>query len=89
MGEESSTSQPLRSRRAGIACERGMTRLRSTLDAVAEFLLHLHTPDEPVWRYFWPVLTLALREAQAAVALSGDFVMAPDEIMQIRNRNTA
>ena len=89
MGEGSSTSQPLHDRRAGTACERGMTRLRSTLDAVAEFLLHLHTPDETVWKYFWPVLTLALREAQAAVALSGDFVMAPDEIMQIRNRNTA
>ena len=50
------------------------------LRAAADGLLHVQTA-EPVWRYFWPVLALAFA-ARAAVALSGDFVMAPDEIMQ-------
>ena len=58
-----------------------MVRLRSTLDAAAEFLLHPRTPDEPVWRYLWPVLALAFA-ARAAVALSGDFVLHFDEVMQ-------
>ena len=57
--------------------ERGLARLRSALDG----LLHVQTPDEPVWRHFWPVLALAFA-ARAAVALSGDFILHPDEIMQ-------
>ena len=44
-------------------------------------LLHPRTPDEPVWKYLWPVLALAFA-ARAAVALHGDFVTHPDEIMQ-------
>ncbi len=38
-------------------------------------------PDEPVWRYLWPLLGLAFA-VRAAIALSGDFAMHPDEIMQ-------
>ncbi len=56
---------------------RGLTRLRTAADA----LLHLRTPAEPVWRWFWPVLALAFA-VRAAIALSGDFVIHPDEIMQ-------
>ena len=57
--------------------ERGLSRLRKA----AEALLHTRAPEEPVWRWFWPVLGLAFA-ARAAVALSGDFVTHPDEIMQ-------
>ena len=56
---------------------RGVARLRSALDG----LLHVQVPDEPVWRHFWPVMALAFA-ARAAIALSGDFVLHPDEIMQ-------
>ena len=44
-------------------------------------MLHTRAPEEPVWRWFWPVLGLAFA-ARAAVALSGDFSTHPDEIMQ-------
>ena len=44
-------------------------------------MLHLRTPVEPVWKWFWPTLALAFA-ARAAIALSGDFVIHPDEIMQ-------
>ena len=57
---------------------RGLARLRSALDG----LLHVQTPDEPTWRYFCPVLALAFA-ARAAIALSGDFILHPDEIMQL------
>ena len=56
---------------------RGVARLR----AAADGLLHLHPPEERVWTYFWPVLALAFA-ARAAIALSGDFILHPDEIMQ-------
>ncbi len=56
---------------------RALDRLRTAADA----LLHLRTPAEPVWRWLWPVLGLAFA-ARAAIALSGDFVIHPDEIMQ-------
>ena len=36
---------------------------------------------EPRWRYFWPVLGVAFA-LRAGVALSGDFMLHPDEIMQ-------
>ena len=49
--------------------------------AVADILLHPRAPDEPVWKYFWPVLALAFA-ARGLVALSGDFALHPDEIMQ-------
>ena len=52
-------------------------RLRSVLD----LLLHSSPPDERPWKFLLPVLALAL-VARAAVALCGDFVLHPDEIMQ-------
>ena len=54
---------------------------RSALAAVPDVLLHPQTPAEPVWAYLWPVLALAF-VVRAAVALSGDFMLHPDEIMQ-------
>ena len=59
----------------------GPSRLRAALDAAPDLLLHPRTPDEPVWKLLWPVLGLAFA-VRAAVALSGDFVLHPDEIMQ-------
>ena len=60
---------------------RGWARLRSALDAAPDLLLHPQTPAEPVWKLLWPVLALAFA-ARAAVALSGDFILHPDELMQ-------
>ena len=57
------------------------SRLRSALDAAPNLLLHPRTPVEPVWKLLWPVLVLAFA-ARAAVALSGDFLLHPDELMQ-------
>ena len=59
----------------------GWARLRSALDAAPDLLLHPRTPAEPVWKLLWPVLALAFA-ARAAVALSGDFILHPDELMQ-------
>ena len=50
-------------------------------DSLAEALLHFETPDERPWRFLLPVLVLAFA-VRAAVALCGDFVLHPDEIMQ-------
>ena len=44
-------------------------------------LLHPKDPDEPHWKYLPLVLALGFI-ARAAVALWGDFVLHPDEIMQ-------
>ena len=44
-------------------------------------LLHPRNPDERPWKYLPLVLALGFI-ARAAVALSGDFVLHPDEIMQ-------
>ena len=52
-------------------------RLRS----MSDLLLHPSSPDERPWRFLLPVLALAF-VARAAIALSGDFVLHPDEIMQ-------
>ena len=51
------------------------------LDAAPDLLLHPRTPAEPIWKLLWPVLALAFA-ARAAVALSGDFLLHPDELMQ-------
>ena len=51
------------------------------MTSVARALLHPHTPGERTWKYLLPVLALAFA-ARAAIALSGDFVPHPDEIMQ-------
>ena len=44
-------------------------------------LLHLQTPGERPWKFLLPVLALAF-VVRAAIALCGDFVLHPDEIMQ-------
>ena len=49
--------------------------------SVARILLHPRAPGERPWKYLLPVLALAF-VARAAIALSGDFVLHPDEIMQ-------
>ena len=56
-------------------------RLRSALGVAPDLLLHPVPPDERPWKYLLPVLALAF-VARAAIALSGDFVLHPDEIMQ-------
>ena len=53
-----------------------LQRIQAALDA----LLHPRETDRP-WKYLPLVLVLAFA-ARAAVALSGDFVLHPDEIMQ-------
>ena len=52
-------------------------RLRS----MSDLLLHPAPLDERHWKFLLPVLALAF-VARAAIALSGDFVLHPDEIMQ-------
>ena len=61
--------------------KRTRRRQRDRPGSVWEGMLHSQTPDEPVWKYFWPVLAVAFA-ARAGIALSGDFVLHPDEIMQ-------
>ena len=51
------------------------------LHSMADLLLHSSPPDERPWKFLLPVLALAF-VARAAIALSGDFVLHPDEIMQ-------
>ena len=46
-----------------------------------EAVLHARAPAEPPWKGLAPLLALAFA-ARAAVALAGDFVLHPDEIMQ-------
>ena len=52
-------------------------RLRS----MSDLLLHSASPEERPWKFLLPVLALAF-VARAVIALSGDFVLHPDEIMQ-------
>ena len=51
------------------------------LCSMSDLLLHPAPPDERPWKFLLPVLALAF-VARAAIALSGDFVLHPDEIMQ-------
>ena len=51
------------------------------MTSVARSVLHPRAPDERPWKYLLPVLALAFA-ARAGIALSGDFVLHPDEIMQ-------
>ena len=81
-------AQPLPSRPRGVAegreaaAARGLPgRALARLGGVVDGLLHLRAGDGPVWRWLWPVLALAFA-ARAAIALHGDFVLHPDEIMQ-------
>ena len=49
--------------------------------SVVDRLLHLQASDERPWRFLLPVLVLAFA-VRAGVALCGDFVLHPDEIIQ-------
>lgn len=49
--------------------------------SLADALLHLQTSDERPWKFLLPVLVLAFA-VRAAIALCGDFVLHPDEVMQ-------
>ena len=85
IGKAHRGSKPRRHSRPSLALreprERGWGRLRSALNAAPGVLLHPQTPDEPVWKFLWPVLAVAFA-VRAAIALSGDFMLHPDEIMQ-------
>ena len=62
----------------------GTARPRAAPGAALASLAHLAHPREPegpVWKHLWSVLALAFA-ARAFVALSGDFALHPDEIMQ-------
>ena len=48
---------------------------------MTDLLLHAAPPHDRPWKFLLPVLACAF-VARAAVALSGDFVLHPDEIMQ-------
>ena len=56
-------------------------RFLTAMTAIPRVLLHPRTPGERPWKYLLPVLALAFA-ARAAIALTGDFVLHPDEIMQ-------
>ena len=57
------------------------TPLRIWPRTLLDGLLHTAAPNEPPWQLVPLVLALAFA-ARAAVALSGDFVLHPDEVMQ-------
>ena len=59
-----------------------VTSVRAWVDTIPSVLFHVSDPpnDSP-WRYLFPILALAF-VVRAAIALSGDFVIHPDEIMQ-------
>ena len=49
--------------------------------SVVDRLLHLQVSDERPWKFLLPVLALAFA-VRGAIALCGDFVLHPDEVMQ-------
>ncbi len=59
----------------------GTARPRVAPGAALASLAHPREPEGPVWKHLWSVLALAFA-ARAFVALSGDFALHPDEIMQ-------
>ena len=59
----------------------GTVGLRAALAAVPDDLLRSQTPAERPWKFLLPVLALAFA-VRAVIALAGDFVLHPDEIMQ-------
>ena len=80
-GRASKTRRGERPRRSSSASGASRTFGLARLRTAADVLLHARTPDERVWRWFWPILALAFA-VRAAVALSGDFFIHADEIMQ-------
>ena len=70
-----------RGARQETAHRTGTRPLRALPRALCDGLVHRRTSDEPRWKLAPLVLALAFA-VRAAVALSGDFVLHPDEIMQ-------
>ena len=60
-----------------LSRDTGLPRVHQAIEAA----LHSRAPGEPPWKHLPLVLALAFT-ARAWVALSGDFVLHPDEIMQ-------
>ena len=56
-------------------------RVRAMLAAIPGIFLNAPEVHDKPWKFLLPILALAFA-VRAAVALSGDFVMHPDEIMQ-------
>ena len=54
---------------------------RSAVSLVDRLCCILQTSDERPWKFLLPVLALAFA-VRAAIALCGDFVLHPDEVMQ-------
>ena len=85
MGKAKRTKRKRRGARREARCRTASkaqalpTPLRSR--AVLDALLHAQTPQEPCWKLLPWVLALAFA-VRAAVALAGNFVLHPDEIMQ-------
>ena len=69
-------------RRPGVAPD-ASRRERGQRPSVVDALLHLQSPDERPrpWKFLLPVIVLAFA-VRAAIALCGDFVLHPDEVMQ-------
>ena len=67
--------------RARSAAPAPPARLREWPRTLLDGLLHVAAPSDPPWRFLPLVLALAFA-VRAAVALAGDFVLHPDEIMQ-------
>ena len=58
-----------------------LQRCLTAVSGIPRVVLHPRTAEERPWKYLLPVLGLAFF-ARAAIALTGDFVLHPDEIMQ-------
>lgn len=76
----------MRGYRKGEMAKRRRTRRRDSRGdqerlSVVDGLLYLQAPDEGPWKFLLPVLVLAFA-VRAGVALCGDFILHPDEIMQ-------
>ena len=69
-------------RRPGVApdASRRESGQRAPVSLV-DRVLHLQMSDERPWKFLLPVLALAFA-VRAAIALCGDFVLHPDEVMQ-------
>ena len=68
-------------RRSGRNSPRVRSQRRNRGAVAQRRSLHFETPDERPWKFLLPVLVLAFA-VRAAIALCGDFVLHPDEIMQ-------
>ncbi len=81
---QSATSQSATSQSAApqsATPRRHLPSPRAPIAGLVEALTHARTPDQPAWKLMPLVLALAFA-GRATVALSGDFVLHPDEIMQ-------